>query len=308
MFASRIFHAAKFGTPSIVRQPLCVSHIPYYLPYELGLQLQEHLVQRRLSARGELRKAGVKLSAAAPSEPLSRDLKHAHEIATMDIMLLLQHLPVFTYGRRSDPQAEPGVQHTLPAQVIQTRRGGLMTYHGPGQLIGYPIVDVGAMQVSAQCYVAWLQRALRNTLAANPLCISTQDPPTVEPKYAGVWINSKSKIGSIGVHIRHRLTSHGFSLNVHEDSLSGFKKITACGLSDVRMTCIDEQVLQSGRIPDVPLSKVAELAAAEFGNALGRKIVPVDDSLITYVPSVNEHGQQYVDHILVDGHKIVPAL
>lgn len=130
-------------------RPLRTVYIPHYVPYKLGLQLQEHLVERRARARSALRAAGMNAHASDPWEQVPEGLAHEHEVANTDILLLLQHTPVYTQGRRDD-QAADDVARRGHADFHQTKRGGLLTYHGPGQLVGYPILDLITMQVSLE--------------------------------------------------------------------------------------------------------------------------------------------------------------
>lgn len=151
-----------------------------------------------------------------------------------DVLLLLEHdPPVYTRGRRSDPgeltmgeawYAERGIS------IVETRRGGKVTYHGPGQLVGYPIVrteDVVA-------YVRALERALIAALAQEG--VSAHDRADEGPAYTGVWVEDR-KIASIGVHLSRGVAIHGFAVNVDND-LAPFGWVVACGLPEVRMTSI----------------------------------------------------------------------
>jgi len=126
--------------------PLRYVYVPYRVPYTLGLRLQEHLVDRRARARAELRAANV--HPFGPASP-SGELRRAAEVAATDILLLLEHTPVYTLGRRNDSAASVLQDPKLSrgADLVPTKRGGLLTYHGPGQLVGYPILDLGAMNV-----------------------------------------------------------------------------------------------------------------------------------------------------------------
>lgn len=126
------------------------SHIPQLVPYPIGLALQEHLVHRRLAARSYL----AQLPAAGPSSSVSLAQRKAERVSREDILLLLEHTPTFTEGRRKGAKEaiadddEGKRLRALGADYIVAQRGGLVTYHGPGQLVGYPIWDLQAMDVS----------------------------------------------------------------------------------------------------------------------------------------------------------------
>jgi lipoyl(octanoyl) transferase len=148
-----------------------------------------------------------------------------------DVMLLLEHPPVYTLGRRSQPGELPlGEEHyrARGIDVVRTPRGGKLTYHGPGQLVGYPIVH--ASDIPA--YVETMQRALVAALADAGVAAGTR--PGRE--HTGVWV-SERKIASIGVHVSRGVSIHGFALNVEND-LAPFTWVVACGLPDVQMTSV----------------------------------------------------------------------
>lgn len=188
-----------------------------------------------------------------------------------DTLLLLEHdPPVYTRGRRSQP-GELSMGEAFYAargiEIIETRRGGKVTYHGPGQLVGYPIVAVE----DVVAYVRLLERALITTLAA--LGISARARDDEGPDYTGVWVDER-KIASIGVHVSHGVTTHGFALNVEARALEPFGWIVACGLPDVRMTSIESEGQR------VSVTDCGELAAASLAGALGHDALPVTRAAI----------------------------
>jgi len=151
-----------------------------------------------------------------------------------DVLLLLEHPPVITLGRSSHaenvlaPDAE-GVE------VFEIERGGDVTYHGPGQLVGYPILDLKQHRQDLHWYLRTLEQALIDALARLGI------PAERNPGYTGVWTSAgKRKIASIGVHVKQWVTWHGFALNVTTD-LSGFDRIVPCGISGVEMTSIGRE-------------------------------------------------------------------
>lgn len=150
-----------------------------------------------------------------------------------DTLLLLEHPPVLTRGRRSEPGELTMGEAFYAArgiEVIDTTRGGKITYHGPGQLVGYGIVRIEEVRG----YVLLLEQALVAALAQEG--ITAHARPEDGPAYTGVWVENR-KIASIGVHVSQGVTMHGFALNVDND-LTPFSWVIACGLPSVRMTSI----------------------------------------------------------------------
>ncbi len=150
-----------------------------------------------------------------------------------DVLLLLEHWPVYTRGRRSGPGELPMGEDWYLMQgfeIVETDRGGKVTYHGPGQLVGYPIVRVD----DVVAYVRTLERALVAALADEGL--GARARPEDGPDYTGVWVDDR-KIASIGVHVARGVTTHGFAVNVEND-LQPFGFVVACGLEGVQMTSV----------------------------------------------------------------------
>jgi len=174
------------------------------VPYAQALAQQEDLVARK---------------AADPALP--------------DELLLLEHEPVYTIGRNPDQSSlrDPGA---LPHPVIATNRGGQATYHGPGQLVGYPILDLRPRGQDLHRHLRGLEEVLILTLLAYGLDATRRDGLT------GVWI-AERKIASIGVGVRRWISMHGFALNVGAD-LSAFGAITPCGIAGVEMTSVSREL------------------------------------------------------------------
>jgi lipoyl(octanoyl) transferase len=149
-----------------------------------------------------------------------------------DELLLLEHEPVYTIGRTPD-QSSLGNVKQLPHPVVQIGRGGQATYHGPGQLIGYPILDLRPRGQDLHKYLRALEQLLISTLADFGVIATRREGLT------GVWIGEK-KIASIGVGVRRWITFHGFALNVCGD-LAPFEQITPCGINDVKMTSLERE-------------------------------------------------------------------
>lgn len=178
-----------------------------------------------------------------------------------DELLLLEHEPVYTIGRTPNQSSLRGAAH-LPHPLFPINRGGQATYHGPGQLIGYPIIDLRNCGQDLHRYLRWLEDLLVETLAGIGLSARTRAGLT------GVWIDDR-KIASIGVGVRHWITMHGFALNVCGD-LSPFDQIVPCGITNVTMTSIEKETgvqhsvrkVASG-VEKLALSRIAALRKVE---------------------------------------------
>ena len=149
-----------------------------------------------------------------------------------DELLLLEHEAVYTIGRTPDQSSLRDASH-LPHPVVQINRGGQATYHGPGQLIGYPILDLRARGQDLHRYLRFLEDVLLRALADQGVEGSRREGLT------GAWVGAK-KIASIGVGVRRWISMHGFALNVGGD-LTPYREITPCGISGVEMTSIERE-------------------------------------------------------------------
>jgi lipoyl(octanoyl) transferase len=180
-----------------------------------------------------------------------------------DVLLMLEHPPVYTRGRRSAPGELPMGEDWYRAQgieIVETDRGGRVTYHGPGQLVGYPIVRVD----DVVGYVRTLERALVATLADEGVAAHAR--PDDGPDFTGVWVQER-KIASIGVHVARGVTTHGFAVNVEND-LQPFNWIVPCGLDGVRMTSL---IKETGRRHERQMTCIRRRAAWHVAEALGRR-------------------------------------
>ncbi len=188
----------------------------------------------------------------------ARDARAAERIG--DVLLLLEHPPVYTRGRRPDPGGLPRGEAWYRAQgidVVETRRGGRVTYHGPGQLVGYPIMRTE----DVLGFVRTMERALVAALADEGLAARTRTPEG--PDYTGVWL-AERKVASIGLHVSRGVTAHGFAVNVEND-LTPFDWVVACGLPDVRMTSLREATGRDGALLPCFRRRVAHRFAAAHG-------------------------------------------
>ncbi len=152
-----------------------------------------------------------------------------------DRLFLLSHPPVITYGHRTDHADLRLGQHDIP--VLPVDRGGYATYHGPGQLVGYLVIDL--RERGPADVVRWLESGLVRALGGLGFAAQRRDTPPGASSLVGVWTPDERKVASIGMRIRHGITSHGFALNVDPD-LRAFDQFTVCGLPGVRMTSLRE--------------------------------------------------------------------
>ena len=172
-----------------------------------------------------------------------------------DELLLLEHEPVYTIGRTPDRTSLLGAAH-LPYPLVPINRGGQATYHGPGQLIGYPIFDLRNHGQDLHRYLRWLEGLLIELLAAYRIAGDRREGLT------GVWVQDR-KIASIGVGVRHWITMHGFALNVGGD-LSPFAQIIPCGITNVQMTTMEREANRPISVIDVS-ADLETLAKARVG-------------------------------------------
>lgn len=208
--------------------------------------------------------------AVALQERLRRNVRHGR---SPEHLLLLEHPPVFTLGRNASPAdvvAPEEWLHRQGVEVHRASRGGKVTYHGPGQLVGYPIIDLNPDRRDVRRYVGDLQEVLILTLADFGIAGRRRDGQA----FIGVWAGEE-KIASIGVHLAHWITIHGFALNVATD-LSHFSGIITCGLPEVRMASIERI---TGRAP--ALAEVAVRVAEHFGRVFARELVQVAADSLT---------------------------
>lgn len=224
------------------------------VPYAEALELQREVAERR--RRGEI----------------------------PDALLLLEHPPVYTRGRRSQPGELPMGVDWYEAQGIEVRdtdRGGLVTYHGPGQLVAYPIIDLRGYGDDVHRYVRGLERTMIEALGKASVRASTIEGLT------GVWVQGRRdentpiggeivpsargprKIGSIGLHVSRGVTTHGLAVNVNND-LQPFEWIVPCGIEGVAMTSLAREL---GAEQD--LGAFADLLVAAYGRVLVREPVAV---------------------------------
>jgi lipoyl(octanoyl) transferase len=195
-----------------------VLHLTDPLDYAAGLRLQEQAVEALLDGS-----AG-------------------------ETIYLLEHSPVYTIGRLRD-QSSLRDPDTLPHPVFDTNRGGQATYHGPGQLVGYPILDLTQRGRDLHLHLRAIEDALIRLCAELGIAAGRREGLT------GVWAADR-KLASIGVGVRKWVSMHGFALNVTRESLAPFSAITPCGIAGVAMTCLEDEL---GR--PITVAEVARLLA-----------------------------------------------
>lgn len=195
---------------------------------------------------------------------LQRDLADARAAGGRDTLLLLEHPPVYTAGRRTEPQERP----LDGTPVVDTDRGGKITWHGPGQLVGYPIIGL-AEPLDVVNYVRRLEESLIevcNGLGLNVIRVDGR---------SGVWVPAgdgrpERKIAAIGVRVAHATTLHGFALNCDCD-LNAFGSIVPCGISDAGVTSLSAELGRLTSVDDVRLAVADAVVAALDG------LLPVRD-------------------------------
>ncbi len=178
-------------------------------------------------------------------------------------LILTEHDPVYTFGTSSDPHhllASQGELQQLGAIVVQTDRGGDVTFHGPGQLVAYPILSLTDFRTDLHWYLRQLEEVVIRTLAAFGVVGSR------EPGYTGVWVSGE-KICAIGVKTSRWVTMHGLALNVSTD-LAFFRRIIPCGIFERGVTSL-EQVLAK----KLSLAAVAQILVREFGEVFEANMI-----------------------------------
>ncbi|KAG8220134.1 lipoyltransferase [Butyriboletus roseoflavus] len=233
--------------------PVFYHHFQTPVPYTRTLALQEKIYQIQLASR--------------------RTSSHH------DILLLLQHRPVYTAGRRqteSELRMERSRLTKTGADFVMASRGGQLTYHGPGQLVGYPLLDLGRTSppIGIREYICKMQKMIQSYLS------SAHKLAHVPSEHTGVFLDPATKVASIGVQVRHRLTTHGFALNVTQEPLEWFDQVVACGLTDVKAGCI---ALAAGE--QIQVHDVIEGVVDAFRQSYGRDVEKLE------LESVGELGK-----------------
>jgi lipoyl(octanoyl) transferase len=244
-----------------------------------------------MSIRGELWVERLGVMPYAPALDFQREVARARIAGTIseDVLLLVEHPPVVTLGRSAKKQhllASPELLAARGVEQFEVERGGDVTFHGPGQLVGYPIIDLKRHRRDLHWYLRQVEEALIVALADFGIAGERSQGQT------GVWTRGR-KIASIGVHARDWVTWHGFALNVTTD-LSYFDLMVPCGIQSVVMTSISREIREMGsdsisrEMESDPISmkqveasvveafgSVFELAPRDVAHLLGEAITPV---------------------------------
>jgi len=169
----------------------------------------------------------------------------------VETLILLEHQPVYTIGRLRD-QSSLGDASRLPHPVVETNRGGQATYHGPGQLVGYPILDLRVRGQDLHAHLRWIEDLLINACREFGVEAGRREALT------GVWVRDR-KLASIGVGVKKWISMHGFAINITPECLPPFLAITPCGIDGVIMTCLSHE---AGR--EISVSEFADVVVAAF--------------------------------------------
>jgi lipoyl(octanoyl) transferase len=219
-----------------------------------------------MSFRGELWIERLGVMPYATALDLQREMARARIDGTIaeDVLLLVEHPPVVTMGRSAKEKhllASPELLQAQGVERFDVERGGDVTFHGPGQLVGYPIIDLKRHKRDLHWYLRQVEEALIVALADFGI------PGERSAGQTGVWTQGR-KIASIGVHARGWVTWHGFALNVTTD-LSYFDLIVPCGIAGVTMTSIAKEL----GIEEISAQDVRDRVSAKFGEALDLTVV-----------------------------------
>ncbi|KAF9086165.1 putative lipoyltransferase 2, mitochondrial [Mortierella sp. AD031] len=249
--------ATATGTtcPTTIARPQ-LSPLPFIylrnLPYERSSALQQLLVDRQI----RLRKEREDLRATAAAITVSADGSSAQGISDQEAARL----------------------QDLGAVYVESLRGGEITFHGPGQLVAYPILDLKPIKLSVRCYVSYLEKSIIATCAQLGVkAITTEN--------TGVWINDQKKIAAIGVHVQRYITSHGLALNCNTN-LEFFKQIIACGLTGKETTSLSKELND----PSLDVQAVIPFFLKGFGSTFNREFVPLSETR----PELERAIQDYI--------------
>jgi len=207
-----------------------------------------------------------------PAWKLQKKLAERVLLTDLDVLLLLEHPPTYTLGIRGSEANMLAPRDSLVregAAVINVDRGGDITFHGPGQLVGYPVLNLAKLGGGIRKYLRSLEEALILTLEYFGVKAGRIDG------YTGVWVKDE-KVAAIGVKVTaKRITQHGFALNVNTD-LGYFSRIVPCGIKDMGVTTL-ARIIGA----EIPLANVAAIFAKTFGTVFGKEMVEVSpDSIL----------------------------
>ncbi|KAG0374015.1 hypothetical protein BGX24_010948 [Mortierella sp. AD032] len=288
--------ATGAACPTTIARPR-LSPLPFIylrnLPYERSSALQQLLVDRQLRLRKEREDLRARSVAAAhgagqigdgeSSGSGGGDTNTPKEDGSEDLVLLVEHTPTYTNGRRNRGVQGISDQETLRLQnlgadYVESLRGGEITFHGPGQLVAYPILDLKPIKLSVRCYVSYLEKSIIATCAELGV-------KAVTTENTGVWINDQKKIAAIGVHVQRYITSHGLALNCNTN-LDFFNQIVACGLTGKETTSLSKELND----PSINVQAVIPKFLKGFGATFNRDFVALSETR----PELEKAIQEYV--------------
>lgn len=206
---------------------------------------------------------------------LQRSLVGARQnnVLENNLVLLLEHPSVFTLGQRGgikNLKVSKTFLERLNIPIFQVERGGDITFHGPGQLVIYPIIDLTKARLKVLDYVAGLEEIMLRTAS------DWEIPAERNSTNRGIWVAGK-KLGSIGISVKRGVSFHGFALNVNL-SLKPFKWINPCGLTDVGVTSMEKELSQK-----ISMSQVREVVTHHFESVFGFDLVRIDDNKLNHL-------------------------
>jgi lipoate-protein ligase B len=243
-------------------RPLIHLHFARPVSYRTAQSLQETLVSRFLASK--------------PPSSLPAPPPH---------IITAEFKPVYTCGRREvgtvSAEQQEYLQHGGQAEFVEALRGGQTTFHGPGQLVAYPIIDLRAHRITPRDYVCLLEKSLIATCARYTIKAMTTE-------HTGVWTTPDDKIAALGVHMRRNITSHGVGLNVNTD-LWWFGRIVACGLEGKRTTSFEREGVEG-----VEVSDVGKTFAGQIGERLGLDAIEKRDAeeYMLELEELKQHGER----------------
>jgi lipoyl(octanoyl) transferase len=208
----------------------------------------------------------------AEAVELQKALETARQAGSVqDVLLLLEHPPVYTRGRRSEAGELAMGEEWYRSQgidIVDTDRGGRVTYHGPGQLVGYPIMSLKPYRDDVHEYIRRMESAIIAALADVGIKAGPIEGLT------GVWTHEPRKIASIGVHVSRGVTTHGFAINVNND-LQPFEWIIPCGIDQCRMTSVARELHA-----EFDMDRFMDIVSRELGVAYARLPIRQDSVIL----------------------------
>ena len=239
------------------------------IPYHEAWELQKQIVDAQLTRIGKCPKDYAPLyEQFVPNfenDYLDNDGSSKQPFLGCDSIILLQHDPVYTLGTASDPSFIIGRHGVVP--TVRIERGGEVTYHGPGQLTVYPILDLRGYKQDVHWYIRALEEVILRALAKAGVKDATR-----EEGLTGVWTSSGKKIAALGIKTRRWITMHGMAINIDLRSLQNFDGIVPCGLQGRKVTCINEEVNDATH--QLTVAKFADHMKGALGEVFNIHFVP----------------------------------